>query len=622
VATLSINSNLAALNAQRRVASTSRELNDSYNRLSSGLRINRASDDASGLAISSDLQLGARVLQQGTRNLNDGLSALNIADGALEQLSNVVTRLQELAEQAANGVLGVKQRTALDSEAQSLKQEFLRITKSTEFNGRRLFDGDFGTLSLQSGFGSNGGLAQTLGGAVGTGSFQAQTSYASTGIRELVAADFNSDGILDLVGAAQNGTEFLFLQGNGDGTFKAARTTTAPSQVLNIAASDFNGDGTLDTFYVDGTANNLVIFQGNGNGTFRAPATIGLTGGGTFHAVSADWDGDGDKDILVTSETDNFLRVYENSGAGTFSFRISSNVGISAYLVHAQDFNGDGKDDVVLANTGSLSVKLSQGNGNFSSSFSDAPGFPTSLASGDFNNDGIKDLVAGKILSGQVLVYLGTGNGSFTGTGVIDGPSFPGETRVADFNGDGFNDLATNYYTGTIFSVALGNGNGTFKAAVSYTNSPSDEGFVIGDFNRDGVPDAVTSGFAGIQVNLGETTTGVAPIMDFSLKSIADSRAALSLLKDKQTLLLKQRAQVGAFQSRISVALNANSISAENFTSAYSQIRDVDVAEESATLLRRSIVLNAATAVLAQANAQPKIALDLLGETKTAGLKR
>lgn len=102
---LSLNSNLSSLNGQRRLANATNQLEDSYKKLSSGLRINKSSDDAAGLAIATSLSSDSRVYTQGIRNLNDGVSLLSIAEGALSELRNVITRIQELATQASNGTL-------------------------------------------------------------------------------------------------------------------------------------------------------------------------------------------------------------------------------------------------------------------------------------------------------------------------------------------------------------------------------------------------------------------------------------------------------------------------------------------------------------------------------------
>ena len=112
---ITINSNISALNAQRRLGSATDKLGDSYEKLSSGLRINRAKDDAAGLAIADSLRNDSKIASVAIRNANDGLSYTGIADGALGEVSNVLARLVELSEQSANGVLSSSQRSALNN---------------------------------------------------------------------------------------------------------------------------------------------------------------------------------------------------------------------------------------------------------------------------------------------------------------------------------------------------------------------------------------------------------------------------------------------------------------------------------------------------------------------------
>src|SRR5262249_29241297 len=110
---ITINTNVAALNAQRNLGSSTGGLRASFTRLSSGLRINKASDDAAGLAVADSLKADGRIAGVALRNANDGISLVSIADGALDQIGSVLTRLGEIAEQSANGVLSVTQRSAL-----------------------------------------------------------------------------------------------------------------------------------------------------------------------------------------------------------------------------------------------------------------------------------------------------------------------------------------------------------------------------------------------------------------------------------------------------------------------------------------------------------------------------
>jgi flagellin len=153
---ISIGSNLVALQAQRRLDITGSKLSNSFNRLSSGYRINRGSDDSAGLAIAETLKADARIAQQAIRNTNDGISTIAIADGALGEVATILSRLAELASQAANGTLSNTQRSVISNEFVALGSEIQRISDVTEFNGIKLLSGS-SAITIQVGAGTKSG---------------------------------------------------------------------------------------------------------------------------------------------------------------------------------------------------------------------------------------------------------------------------------------------------------------------------------------------------------------------------------------------------------------------------------------------------------------------------------
>lgn len=151
---LSILSNSASLNAQRNLTRTSMALNSNYGRLSSGMRINTAGDDAAGLAISEGLKSQIRSLGQAERNANDGISLLQTAEGAMNENSGILIRMRELAMQAATGTLGATERQHIQTEFGELTTEIDRIAAVTQFNGQALMDGTNATVDFQVGIGT------------------------------------------------------------------------------------------------------------------------------------------------------------------------------------------------------------------------------------------------------------------------------------------------------------------------------------------------------------------------------------------------------------------------------------------------------------------------------------
>jgi len=174
---ITLGTNIASLQAQRRLGIATDALGSTYERLSSGQRINKASDDAAGLAIADALKADQRIAGVAIRNANDGISTIAIADSALGEIGNVLSRLSELSEQSANGTYSISQRSALQNEFTALGSEIERIAVTTEFNGVKLLSGGASVL-LQVGFDSQSTSRISYTGVQGT---LASLGLAATG---------------------------------------------------------------------------------------------------------------------------------------------------------------------------------------------------------------------------------------------------------------------------------------------------------------------------------------------------------------------------------------------------------------------------------------------------------
>ena len=161
---LVINTNVSSLAAQNNLTNSTNALERSVERLSSGLRITRAADDAAGLGVSETLRAHIRSINQAVRNSNDGISLTQIADGAAQTIGNLLSRLRELASQSANGTVGSTERSYLDQEFVALRSEIDRIASVTEFNGTALLSGTANSFTIQVGYksGTNNSLTLTL----------------------------------------------------------------------------------------------------------------------------------------------------------------------------------------------------------------------------------------------------------------------------------------------------------------------------------------------------------------------------------------------------------------------------------------------------------------------------
>ncbi len=200
---LVINTNIMSLNAQRNLSANNNKLAVSVQRLSSGLRINSAKDDAAGLAISEKLRAHVRSVNVAIRNAQDGISLAQVAEGGLDQIGSLLARMRELAEEAANGTLGATERSALDNEYQQLKSEIDRIADVTEFNGTKLLDGSKSTtgVTLQVGFKNTANDRITFFSGVGA---TKTTNLGLTGTFGTISSADNAQSALTQIDSAIN----------------------------------------------------------------------------------------------------------------------------------------------------------------------------------------------------------------------------------------------------------------------------------------------------------------------------------------------------------------------------------------------------------------------------------
>ncbi len=305
MAGITLGANIASLAAQRGLSDATSEVTQAYTRLSSGMRINKASDDAAGLSISAALNASAKIFTQAIRNINDAVSATSISEAALGSLSDIALRQVELAEQAANGSYSFAQRKAMNREADALTDEFNRIIQSTTFNGIELLS-TFGTsLSIQAGVGANGVITGAL-----------NTALA---------------------------------RGTGDGTFQSSISVAGLTSIQGISAGDFNGDGRLD-FAISG-GGRVSVRLGNGDGTFRFMTSISVAP--YTNLSTADMNGDGYSDILTAGDTVGYSSVYLGRGDGTFQTGMSFTSEPTVYVARAADFNGDGVNEFFIGGASS-----------------------------------------------------------------------------------------------------------------------------------------------------------------------------------------------------------------------------------------------------------------------------
>jgi len=275
---LYINTNTSSINAQRQLLSSGQALDKAMTRLSSGMRINSAADDAAGLAISNRQTAQIRGLNQAVRNANDGISLIQTAEGAISESTNILQRMRELAVQSANGIYDDKDRATLDAEVQQLVQELDRIAKTTTFNGRNILDGSLGKVDLQVGSDANQTIsmsiqavdAKTLG--MGSTSVDLMGGESALDSLSLVEGDIliNGQSIVKGTetwdGATDSDQKLLdFINKNVNGvtasTYAVSSATAAGDGVLaddeSVSVALGNLDGTTTTITIGGGTSSL-----------------------------------------------------------------------------------------------------------------------------------------------------------------------------------------------------------------------------------------------------------------------------------------------------------------------------------------------------------------------------
>ncbi|MDG5498701.1 flagellin [Marinobacter sp. BGYM27] len=274
-----INTNTASLNAQRNLNSTQRDADTALQRLSSGLRINSAKDDAAGLAISERFTSQIDGLNQAIRNANDGISLAQTAEGALGESGNILQRIRELAVQSANATNSASDRRALQSEVNQLKQELERVATTTEFNGLKLLDGSFQAQKFQAGANENQTISVSIAGAKTTDLANNTADAANTTAR--VGTGSSLAAAADATAANGIGGQDLTISSSlGNATVTIAAGDTAAEIAANINSK-------IETTGVEAKARTTAeLFNLGGTGT----VSMTISSGGEKATVSAQID--------------------------------------------------------------------------------------------------------------------------------------------------------------------------------------------------------------------------------------------------------------------------------------------------------------------------------------------
>ncbi|EAL0324287.1 flagellin A [Campylobacter jejuni] len=571
-----INTNVAALNAKANADLNSKSLDASLSRLSSGLRINSAADDASGMAIADSLRSQAATLGQAINNGNDAIGILQTADKAMDEQLKILDTIKTKATQAAQDGQSLKTRTMLQADINRLMEELDNIANTTSFNGKQLLSGNFINQEFQIGASSNQTVKATIGATqsskIGLTRFETGGRISSSGEVQFTLKNYN--GIDDfkfqkVVISTSVGTGLGALADeinkNADKTGVRATFTVETRGMAAVRAGT-----TSDDFAINGVKIGKVDYKdGDANGALvSAINSVKDTTG-----VEASIDANGQ--LLLSSREGRGIKIEGNIGGGAFiNTDMKENYGRLSLV------KNDGKDILISGNSLSsagfgttqfisqASVSLRESKGRFDANIADAMGF------GSVN----KGVVLGGYSS--VSAYMSAEGSGFSA-------------------GSGYSVGSTKNYSAILSTNTI-----TISAASQLSkvyNVSAGSGFS----SQSGL-----SQFATMKTSVGNSLGVKAETA--GVTTLKGAMAVMDIAETATTNLDQIRADIGSVQNQLQVTINNITVTQVNVKAAESQIRDVDFAAESANYSKANILAQSGSYAMAQANSVQQNVLKLL----------
>ncbi|EHH3712187.1 flagellin A [Campylobacter coli] len=568
-----INTNIGALNAHANSVVNARELDKSLSRLSSGLRINSAADDASGMAIADSLRSQAATLGQAINNGNDAIGILQTADKAMDEQLKILDTIKTKATQAAQDGQSLKTRTMLQADINRLMEELDNIANTTSFNGKQLLSGNFINQEFQIGASSNQTIKATIGATqsskIGLTRFETGGRISSSGEVQFTLKNYN--GIDDfqfqkVVISTSVGTGLGALaeeiNKSADQTGVRATFTVETRGMAAVRAGT-----TSDDFAINGVTIGQVAYEdGDANGALvSAINSVKDTTG-----VEASIDANGQ--LLLTSREGRGIKIDGNIGGGAFiNASMKENYGRLSLV------KNDGKDILIsgsnLSSAGfgatqfisQASVSLRESKGRFDANIADAMGF------GSVNK--------GVMLGGfsTVTAYMSSAGSGFSA-------------------GSGYSVGSGKNYSTSISGIAVAFSSGSGLSAVYNVSAGS------GFSSQSGLSQFATMKTSVLGVK--DETAGVT--------TLKGAMAVMDIAETATTNLDQIRADIGSVQNQLQVTINNITVTQVNVKAAESTIRDVDFAAESANFSKYNILAQSGSYAMSQANAVQQNVLKLL----------
>ncbi|MFU9765820.1 flagellin A [Campylobacter jejuni] len=571
-----INTNIGALNAHANSVVNSNELDKSLSRLSSGLRINSAADDASGMAIADSLRSQAATLGQAINNGNDAIGILQTADKAMDEQLKILDTIKTKATQAAQDGQSLKTRTMLQADINKLMEELDNIANTTSFNGKQLLSGNFTNQEFQIGASSNQTIKATIGATqsskIGVTRFETGAQSFTSGVVGLTIKNYN--GIEDfkfdnVVISTSVGTGLGAL---AEEINKSADKTgvRATYDVKTTGVYAIKEGTTSQDFAINGvTIGKIEYKDGDGNGSLISAinAVKDTTG------VQASKDENGK--LVLTSADGRGIKITGDIGVGSgILANQKENYGrLSLVKNDGRDINisGTNLSAIGMGTTDMISqssVSLRESKGQISATNADAMGFNSYKGGGKF--------VFTQNVSSISAFMSAQGSGFSRGSGFSVG-------------------------SGKNLSVGLSQGIQIISSAASMSNTyvvSAGSGFSSGSGN---------SQFAALKTTAANTTDETAGVT-----TLKGAMAVMDIAETAITNLDQIRADIGSVQNQLQVTINNITVTQVNVKAAESTIRDVDFASESANFSKYNILAQSGSYAMSQANAVQQNVLKLL----------
>ena len=607
-----INTNISSLNAQRNLTTSQSGLATSLQRLSTGLRINSAKDDAAGMSISSRMTSQINGMNVAARNANDGISLAQTAEGGLNSATDLLQRMRDLAVQSANGSNSDTDRASIQSEVGQLKDEIDRVAKSTSFNGLNLLDGSFTAQSFQVGANATSNdriqidkIANLTTTSLGTGMSGSSSLTSGLTSAALAAGDLTLNGVQ--VGATSAGGQAGQTAASGyalaqainaaagqSGVTATANATTASNITVTAAAAPTGAatDVAANSFSINGVSIGAIA---KGTAYVAPSTTSGVASAGTAGGPTA--------------------AISQGANTAEAINKVSAQTGVTASvdkdgIVKLASTNGK---DITITTQGSYAAATLLADtglaGSAAGVTSATPTAPTAnaYAAGSFKVNGVDvgAIANGGTVQGQAANAVAAINLISGKTGVT--ATANAQTGAISLTAADGRDIKLEDGTGAGNTSVLATGitAGTFHGSVTL-NSSSTSGIVVGGKKDE------NAGLHAYEGQKAADTTKTNSVSTVDVSTASGAQAALSTIDAALSSVNSSKAALGAYQNRFSAVVSNLQATSENLSASRSRIQDADFASETASLTRGQILQQAGTAMLAQANSLPNGVLSLL----------